>query len=191
MEPLPILTIGYGQRSPSELLALMRDQGIAFIIDVRSNPVSKFQPDFSRPVLEPFLKTSGIQYVFMGDTLGGRPSDPTCYSEGHVVYDAVREREFFKTGINRLQHASDGGHRICLLCAERKPEDCHRSKLIGVALQQLRYGVLHIDANNTLVSNDQVLARLEVPQGSLFPKGLKSRKAYRSAQTEGPDANVP
>jgi len=190
MEPIPILTIGYGQRSPADLVVQVKSHGVAFVIDVRSNPVSKFQPEFGKSELEPFLKTSGIQYVFMGDTLGGRPTDPTCYNDGHVVYDTVREREFFKTGIGRLQHASDGGHRICLLCAERKPEDCHRSKLIGVALQQLGYGVLHIDANNSLVSNDQVLARLDVPQGSLFPKGLKSRKAYRPSSAAQPDADV-
>ena len=189
MEPVPILTIGYGQRSLADLVAQVKNHGVMFIIDVRSNPVSKFQPEFGKSELEPFLKTSGIQYVFMGDTLGGRPSDATCYKDGHVVYDVVREREFFKTGINRLLHASDGGHRICLLCAERKPEDCHRSKLIGVALQQLGYGVTHIDANNSLASNDQVLARLEVPQGSLFPGGLKSRKTYKPADPRA-DANV-
>lgn len=182
MESVPIFTVGYGQRTFDELSALLKSQRIDFLIDVRSTPASRFQPDFSRSSLEAQLKTSHVRYVFMGDALGGRPSDPSCYSAGHVIYDAVRERDFFKAGINRLHDAVNGGYRVCLLCAERKPEECHRSKLIGVALQQSGVNVLHFDSDDRVVSQGEVLARLAPPQRQLFGLELRSRKAYRATE---------
>ncbi len=145
MDLTPILTVGYGQRSVTDVIELVRRHIVNFVIDVRTSPASKFQPEFNRESLQSRLQEAGIRYVFMGDSLGGRPSDPTCYLDGHVMYELVRQRDFFKAGLERLRNASDGGHRVCLLCAEAKPEDCHRSKLIGAALEELGFEVQHID----------------------------------------------
>ncbi|MHB8598168.1 MAG: DUF488 family protein [Ktedonobacteraceae bacterium] len=46
---------------------------------MRSRPYSKFNPDFSQVALEKRLKQHGIKYMFMGDSLGGRPDDSSCY----------------------------------------------------------------------------------------------------------------
>lgn len=179
MQLAPILTIGYAQRNFGDLLSLLKVNQIAFLVDVRSQPVSRYQPEFSRDSLQEHLLLQGIRYVFMGDALGGRPQDESCYLNGHVMYDLVRERGFFRAGILRLETASREHHRVCLLCSELKPEDCHRSKLIGVSLEQIGVPILHIDASGAKVTQQDVIARLQCTQPGLFPTGLHSRRSYK------------
>ncbi|HTQ61467.1 MAG TPA: DUF488 domain-containing protein [Candidatus Solibacter sp.] len=130
---ISIYTIGYGGRSIEDLLATLKRERVRFLIDVRSNPVSQFNPDFSADPLRGKLQSIGIRYVYMGDTLGGRPKDETCYENGHVIYARVLEKSFFKTGIERLLKAYTHGIRVCLFCSEIRPEDCQRSKMISVS----------------------------------------------------------
>jgi uncharacterized protein (DUF488 family) len=188
LEAVPILTLGYGKRTLSEFIGIVEQHSIGFIIDVRSSPFSRFQPDFSKQVLAEHLRARGIRYVFMGDSLGGRPDDQSCYVNGHVAYDLVRERSFFKAGIDRLQNAVKGGYRVCLLCAELHPEECHRSKLIGVTLVELGFQVIHICGDGALSSQSEVLSRLKNDQPELFAVGLSSRKVYVNDGRRKPSA---
>jgi uncharacterized protein (DUF488 family) len=177
-----VFTIGYGAKPLEQFLNALSRRGIQYLIDVRSSPRSTYRPEFSSDALENSLKGTGITYVLMGDSLGGRPEDPTCYEHGHVLYDLVRERNFFKAGIRRIQHALSKDLRICLMCSEGKPEDCHRSKLIGVALRDLGIDVVHIGTQEEEFSQEQVLARIAPAQPDLFGLKLASRKAYKAAR---------
>ena len=120
-----IITIGYGNRSLQELIDLLRRESIQYLVDVRTSPRSRFKPEFSAEPLDVSLRAAGIRYVIMGDTLGGRPPDPECYQDGHVVYSIVREKPFFKAGIERLLTALKQDLKVCLLCSEGRPADCH------------------------------------------------------------------
>jgi uncharacterized protein (DUF488 family) len=177
-----ILTIGYGNRSAEELFAVLSRERVQFLIDVRSNPVSRFNADFSAEQLSEKLRLSGIRYVPMGEALGGRPRDPSCYENGHVIYDRVQEKPFFKAGVDRLLSASTQGICVCLLCSELRPEDCHRSKLIGASLASRGVPVVHLGPHGEHLSQVEVIARLEAAQTELFGKGFRSRRAYRSAK---------
>ena len=73
----PILTIGYGLREIVELIALLERHGVEYVGDVRSVPYSR-RPEYAREQFERLLGAAGIRYVFLGDTLGGRPDDPGC-----------------------------------------------------------------------------------------------------------------
>ena len=85
LDRVPIFTIGYGAREIDAFIAALQQQHIEFLIDVRSRPYSRYKPDFSRDALEGHLRRAGIRYVFLGDSLGGRPADPTCYdADGKV-----------------------------------------------------------------------------------------------------------
>jgi len=174
-----IFTVGYANRSIEDLIALLRREGISFLVDVRSNPSSRFKPEFSSKPLDEKLRAAGIRYVFMGDTLGGRPPDLSCYNNGHVVYSLVQQRDFFRAGIDRLLVASAKGIGVSLLCSESRPEDCHRSKLIGVALAERGANVVHLGPQGERLSQAEVLARLKTAQADLFDSSLQSRKAYR------------
>ncbi len=188
MDPIPIYTIGYGARTIDVFLATLREHQIEFLLDVRSRPYSRFKPDFNRDALESYLRATGIRYVFMGDTLGGRPADPTCYdADGKVDYAQVEARAFYEEGLIRVAHAHEQGRRVALMCSEGKPEACHRSKLIGKSLARRGIPVAHIDETGALISQDDVLPRLTGGQLSFFgdemlPAG--SRKRYAPPQED-------
>jgi uncharacterized protein (DUF488 family) len=177
---VPLFTIGYGARSLDAFLAVLKANDIAYILDIRSAPYSRFKPEFSKNALEAAAKAAGFTYVYMGDTLGGQPQDPTCYEDGKVVYDRVKERPFFREGIARLRRASERSLRVALMCSEGKPEQCHRTVLIGQALVDLGIGVSHIDENDCLIGQDEALGRRTGGQLSLLDDPeFKSRKRYK------------
>lgn len=164
-----LLTIGYGnQRSFDDFVTLLLNHGINYLVDVRTKPFSKFRPEFSQEPLATNLKRNGIVYVMLGDALGGRPADPSCYTDGKVDYSKVREREWFVEELTRLETGWREGHRIAIMCAEAAPERCHRTKLVGEALVAQGVLVAHIDADGVIVSHEAVIARLQRGQIPLF-----------------------
>lgn len=181
-------TIGYGARTLDQLLAALKASRIEYVLDVRTSPYSKFKPEFSREPLEAALKAGGIHYVFMGDTLGGQPRDPDCYTDGKVDYDKVRQQDLFKSGLERLRKAHEQHVRAALLCSEGRPEQCHRSKMIGEALAAAGIPVRHIDEDGLPLTQTQVMDRLTGGQFDLFGgPTLTSRKRYGPGRNEDPE----
>lgn len=184
--PLPIFTIGYGARTLDAFLAVLKRHEIGYLIDVRSAPYSKFKPEFSRSALEKSLQAAGIRYLYMGDTLGGRPDDPDCYEDGKVLYDKLREKPFYREGIGRLRAAFARQVRVVLMCSEGKPEQCHRSKLIGETLHTEGIPVVHIDEDDEARTHAEVIERLTGGQLSLFgAQEFTSRKRYDQGEEDG------
>ena len=180
-----LLTIGYGsQRTSEEFVELLHRYGVKYLADVRTKPFSKFRPEFSKDALAAMLRRHEIAYVYMGDTLGGLPSDPTCYTDGKVDYGKVRERTWFEQGLARLEGGCRGGHHIAIMCAELEPNRCHRSKLIGEALVARGIAVSHIDEEGAVITHEAAMARLTAGQGMLFGAEYTSRRTYRSAADE-------
>lgn len=183
---IPIYTIGYGARSVEELAAVLHGCGIEYLIDVRTAPYSRFKPEFSKDALEAALKGHGIRYVYLGDSLGGRPADPTCYVDDKVDYARVQDKAFYRAGIARIQTAFAQQRRVMLMCSEGKPEECHRSKLIGATLTALGIPVAHIDENDQIRTQAEVQERLDGPQLGLFDEPLRtSRKRYGGKKAAG------
>ena len=176
---IPIYTIGYGSRSIEELIEVLHAHQIAYLIDVRSAPYSRYKPEFSKAPLANELEQHDIRYVFMGDTLGGRPDDETCYVNGNVDYEKVKATESYQRGIQRLHTAFSQQQSIVLMCSEGKPEACHRCKLIGATLTQENVAVVHIDENDEQLTQVQVIERLTGGQLSMFGENtFHSRKKY-------------
>jgi uncharacterized protein (DUF488 family) len=185
--PQPLFTIGYGARTLDEFIAALKANRIEFVIDVRTAPYSKFKTDFSKELLQYHLERAGVRYLFMGDTLGGQPKDPACHTDGKVDYDKVRGKRFFQTGMERLKKTFEQHRRAALMCSEGRPEQCHRSKLIGEALVEGGIPVFHIDEDGQLVSQQQVIDRLTQGQMDLFGQSpFTSRKRYGPAEGEEP-----
>ena len=182
MEKNPFFTIGHGNRKPENFLALLKDFEIDYLIDVRSQPYSKFNPQFNQNDLRFFLEGNGIKYVFMGDSIGGRPLDVSCYTEGKVDYEIVRTKEFFLDGIERLKTAYIKNLHVVIMCSESDPCECHRSKLIGRVLDHDNIVLQHIDEKGKLKNQIRVINELNKGRSEidLFgnPINTTSRKAY-------------
>ena len=182
---IPIYTIGYGSRSIEQFVAVLQRYEIEYLVDVRSTPYSRYQPEFSKRELEEELQQNSIRYLHMGDTLGGHPDDENCYVNGIVDYELVKATQFYADGINRLQTAFTQQQRVALMCSEGKPEECHRSKLIGATLAKAEIPVVHIDENDALQSQPEIINRLTGGQLSLFGETtFRSRKRYVRSEDE-------
>lgn len=165
---IPIYTIGYGSRSMSEFIDALHQYKIAYLIDVRSVPHSSYKKEFSKKPLANEVERHGIRYVFMGDLLGGKPDDESCYVDGMVDYEKVKNTEFFQRGIHRLHAAFSQQQRVALMCAEEKPEHCHRTKLVATTLVSENLPVVHIDENSEEMTQEQIIDRITGGQLNLF-----------------------
>ena len=180
-----LFTIGYGARTLDEFLAALKANLIEYVLDVRTSPYSKFKVEFSKEPLQAYLERAGLHYLFMGDTLGGQPKDPACHTDGKVDYDKVRAQPAFQSGIERLRKAFEQQRRAALMCSEGKPEQCHRSKMIGEALAAAGVLVCHIDEDGGLLTQAEVIVRLTKGQMDLFGQAsFTSRKRYAPREDE-------
>lgn len=175
-----IYSIGHGNKDIDSFINELKEYEIEYLLDVRSLPMSKFNPHFNRPLLEDDLKKNSITYMFVGKELGGLPKDPTCYTDGKVDYSKVREKDFFQEAIKVLIEANNANMRIALMCSESNPGECHRSKLIGQELLIHNISINHIVPNRL---KDQKTVIIEATKGksvkNLFGEGgLTSRKTY-------------
>jgi uncharacterized protein (DUF488 family) len=174
-----LLTIGHSNLSADRFMALLTSAGVTAVADVRSIPFSRWCPWFSAKALAQRLAGEGIAYIALGEQLGGRPRDPKLYRNDVADYEAMAARPEFVAGLERVADEI-ARHRVCLLCAEREPLDCHRCLLVGRALAEggLRLG--HIRADGTIEphagTEDRLLA-LAGGEADLF-RGRAERLAH-------------
>jgi hypothetical protein len=148
-----IYTIGHGNRSIDELVSALRAHEIAQLVDVRSFPGSRRNPQFGREELERSLPANGIAYVWMKD-LGGRrravrDSPHTGWRvEGFRAYADYMDTPTFAAAVDELLHLAQQAP-TAYMCAERLWWQCHR-RLVSDALTVRGIAVTHIyDAQKT------------------------------------------
>jgi uncharacterized protein (DUF488 family) len=183
MTAFDLLTIGHSNIPAPRFTAMLRAAGADAIADVRSMPVSRFCPWFSAKNLAPLLASESMIYLFFGEELGGRPRDSSLYCDGVADYDAMARQPSFQAGLERLLHDA-GRHRLCLMCSEREPLDCHRCLLVARALaaRGARIGhILYDGAIEPHAATEQRLLRLADADNDLFASGQHARlaAAYR------------
>lgn len=184
-----IFSIGHGHKSKEEFINELNSFGIKYLIDVRSSPYSKWAPHFNKDDIKQFLSQNNIVYVYMGDSIGGRPLDSSCYDEeGKFDYKKMALKPSFQNGLMRLSEANKKQISVAIMCSESDPSQCHRSKLIGRELY-VKYDIdmKHIIAPGKIIDECQIIIDLTKgswdPNGSLFgkedPPYFKSRKSYK------------
>jgi uncharacterized protein (DUF488 family) len=159
-------TIGYGDYPIDRFITFLQKISIDVIIDVRSSPYSRFNPQYNRENLENSLNRSDIGYRYMGDKIGGRYSHPSLlFPDGTVNYRKVRDTEKFQEGINQVLSIISSGKKTALMCAEKEPERCHRFALISPVLQSKGISVIHIRPDMRLQANEDLERELVKPVG--------------------------
>lgn len=150
-------TIGYGNLPAEDFVNLLAGAGIDTVIDVRSVPYSRFNPDFKREPVEKFLAGHAIAYRYLGDKIGGRRLEPELLRpDGSTDYRKVRATEKFRAGIDEVVAIVSSGKNVALMCAELEPERCHRFVLISPALQARGVPVVHILPDGRVQSNEEL-----------------------------------
>ncbi len=152
----PLYTIGHSNHPESHLIGLLGQHGIQTLVDVRSQPFSRYTPQFNRESLALNLPAAGIRYWFLGDQLGGRPVGDDYYdAAGHVLYSRVAQADFFRDGIAQVLQLLPAV-RLALMCSEENPLVCHRHRLVARVLRDRGVPIQHIRQNGELESYQQV-----------------------------------
>jgi uncharacterized protein (DUF488 family) len=141
---LTIYTVGHSNIALARFIDLLRIHMIQVLVDTRSQPYSRYVPQFNRASLKTSLAYAGIAYLYLGDELGGRPRDERYYRpEGTVDYDRLAEAPVYREGIERLKREAEG-RRLALMCSEADYRHCHRYNLITRSLAKEGIEVHHI-----------------------------------------------
>lgn len=179
MTAFDLFSIGHSNIPAERFIALQRSAGVTAVADVRSTPFSRFCPWFSAKNLAPLLAQAGIGYSSYGTELGGRPRDPRLYRDGIADFEAMARQPDFHAGLDRLV-AEAARHRLCMMCSEREPLECHRCLLVARALAARGLNVGHILHDGSIephaVSEQRLLA-LDAEGDTLFATGQQDRLA--------------
>lgn len=134
---MTIYTVGHSTRPIEDFVALIEGHGVEQLIDIRTIPRSRTNPQFNRDTLPKTLECAGIEYLHMPE-LGGlrhaRPDSPNtawrnASFRGYADYMQTPE---FAAAIARLVEIGQG-KQTAIMCAEAVPWRCHRS-LVADAL---------------------------------------------------------
>jgi uncharacterized protein (DUF488 family) len=187
MPSFDLFSIGHSNIPEPLFLAMLRDAEVSMVVDVRTTPYSRFFPWFSQKRLAASLSAAGIGYAAMGEALGGRPRAERLYRDGVADYEAMAAQRDYHAGLDRLLDAA-ARSRVCVMCAEREPLDCHRCLLVARSLAERGLAVGHILHDGSIephMATEQRLLALDGQSGGpgcdLFASGQRERlaAAYR------------
>ena len=175
-----VLTIGHSTRTIEEFINLVLAHGVSRVVDVRTIPRSRHNPQFNADSLPRSLKKTGVGYVHMAG-LGGlrHPTRDSlnigwCNGSFRGFADYMQTPEFETSLGEFIELARQGG--VALMCAEAVPWRCHRS-LIADALLVRGIPVEHILR----------LAQRNVHTLTRFAKVRGSRITYPAENSDSAD----
>ncbi len=132
-----VLTVGHSTRSLGEFILLLVGHSVTQLIDVRTVPRSRHNPQFNPDTLRPALESAGIHYAHVAGLGGFRRTHSGSLNLGwrnasfRGFADYMQTEEFADNLADLIERAKRD--RIVLMCAEAVPWRCHRS-LISDAL---------------------------------------------------------
>jgi len=147
-----IKTIGHSNHPIERFVELLTAGGVRLLVDVRSMPYSRRFPQFGRERLGKSLAEAGIDYLWEGEALGGKPQQGGGYDE-------LAARPAFQDALGRLiERGADA--TLCLMCAEKEPLDCHRTVLVARRLAERGVAIEHLLADGGVRPHRETEERL-------------------------------
>lgn len=144
---MELLTIGHSNHSFDRFLSLLKQHEITMLVDVRSQPFSRFR-HFQRDALIHGVRDNGVDYRFGGNVLGGK---------GRTL---VTSRLFISKMDTVLGMIAEG-QRVVLMCSEGKPAACHRAGKLTAWIHRNRQ---HVKTAHILPEGSTVDAREYEPE---------------------------
>jgi uncharacterized protein (DUF488 family) len=174
----PFLTIGHSTRSVEELAALLQTANVKLLVDVRTVPRSRTNPQFNRETLPEALSGFGIDYrhlAALGGLRGRKTAVPThvnafWQNQSFHNYADYALSEAFQAGLAELREL--GHEKSCaIMCAEAVWWRCHR-RIIADYLLAAGETVLHILGDGRIDPAEMTSAARRAPAGGLvYPAG--------------------
>ena len=147
-----LYTIGHSTRTIEQFLALLKAFDVQELVDVRTVPKSRHNPQFGQDMLVPALSEAGIGYTYLKELGGLRHAAKDSVNcgwqnasfRGYADYMAT---DAFQQGLDQLKSIAEQ-HVTAVMCAEAVPWRCHRS-LIADALTLQGWEVRDIQSKKT------------------------------------------
>lgn len=181
-----IFTIGHSTHPIEYFIELLQSQEINCLIDVRSMPASKYNPQYNQEPLYNILKRNNIIYMHFKDEFGARQEDENILNEnGQVNFELFRKTFNFQQGVERIDMGISKGYKIALMCSEGNPLECHRFSMIAVYLDQIGFDVKHIMKDKQLKSHkmleDELMKKYtkKLPVPSLFEPNINEQSQLK------------
>jgi uncharacterized protein (DUF488 family) len=148
-----VFTIGHSTRTLADFISILKEFNIKKVIDVRTIPKSRHNPQFNKEHLKKALHKKGISYTQMPDLGGLRHTTKDSINTGwhnssFRGFADYMQTEQFHTAIEKLGKLAQK-KPLVIMCAEAVPWRCHRS-LIGDALLVRHYDVEDIYNHGTI-----------------------------------------
>jgi uncharacterized protein (DUF488 family) len=142
-----IYTIGHSTHPIEEFIGMLGSFDIGLLVDIRTVPRSRHNPQFEKETLAAALNKADIGYHYLKKLGGLRKTRADSPNKGwrnlsFRGYADYMQTEAFTQGLNELIALADQA-RTAIMCAESVPWRCHRS-LVGDALLVRGWGVLDI-----------------------------------------------
>ncbi len=141
-------TVGHSNVTFEKFLELVKTVDIDLLVDVRTIPYSKYVPQFNREPLNLKMNGEGIGYTYLGDKIGGKPSELEYQQNGKISYELLGRSLKFQEGILLLLKIARP--KTVIMCSEENPYLCHRHLLIGKYLLDMKCKVIHVRSDKRL-----------------------------------------
>ena len=145
--------IGHSTRTIDDFIGILQAHSISMLVDIRTIPKSRHNPQFNEDRLKRSLESKGITYMHFRELGGLRKAKKDSINTGwqnasfRGFADYMQTREFV-SAIRRLVQLAKQG-RVAIMCAEGNPFRCHRS-LVADALTVRKTRVLHISSKTSV-----------------------------------------
>ena len=140
----PLFTIGYEQAKPAAVLRELKRAKVKLVVDTRAVAASR-RPGFSKRALAAGLDEAGIAYLHLqklGTPAAGRQAARAGdFDTLWRIYDKHIKGAAAQAELAELIALIKAGQRVCLLCYERDPNECHRSRIAALVKKRMRVKV--------------------------------------------------
>ncbi len=127
-----LFTIGYEKAPLEDLIAALKGAKVKILIDTRAVAASR-RAGFSKKMLSATLEAAGIHYLHLqklGTPAEGREAaHKGDYKKFWKIYEKQVKSAPAQLELKELQKLVKDGKRVCLLCYERNPDECHRKRI--------------------------------------------------------------
>ena len=151
-----IYTIGYSGFNINEFIKTLQNYGISCLIDVRSMPKSAYFVDFDKINLSSMLNKYKILYRNYSKEFGARQLDEQFYTDGTLDFTKFAKSPQFLEGIRKIEEGMKLGYKFVLMCAEKRPEECHRNIMVARQFHLRGYEVCNILEDGTYIKQEAV-----------------------------------
>ena len=139
-----VYTIGYAGFAMEEFMETLRQNKIALVVDVRSDPHSQWRSEYNMEHIRLVLKQQGIYYRNYAGEFGARQEDRCFYPNGYLDFELFAKSQQFRHGVEKLVNSMKKDYCFALMCAEKDPFECHRCILVARAFYDMGYRVVHL-----------------------------------------------